>query len=110
MVPVNKVLVLPTPNIATQHPLPLPNPVAGAAAPTCAWPDCQPGFPGKRPMNLPISDRILGTPTAWSAKTGEVAASQADEMTDSKETQKRLIRLACVWGAMTLISVLMVVL
>lgn len=61
-------------------------------------------------MNLPISDRILGTPTAWSAKTGEVAVSQADEINDSKETQKRLMRLACVWGAMTLISVLMVVL
>ena len=96
--------------VAAQNPLPIPNSNTEAAAPTCAWPNCQPEIPEERPLNLPISDRILGTPTVWTAKTGEVAVSQTDEGKDGKEGQKRLRRQACVWGAMALISVLMLVL
>ena len=106
----NDVRTLDIATVAAQNPLPIPNSNTEAAAPTCAWPNCQPEIPEERPLNLPVSDRILGTPTVWTAKTGEVAVSQTAEGKEGKEGHKRLRRLTCVGGAMELISVLMVVL
>ena len=80
-------------------------------APTCTSPNCQPGASKESPLNLPISDRILDTPTAWRAKIGEIAVtSEADEGLDNKNSQKRLIRLICITAGMAFITVLMMVL
>lgn len=80
-------------------------------ATSCASPHCEPGTSEERPLNLPISDRILGTPTAWRAKIGEIAVtSEADEGLDSKKSQKRLIRLICITAGMAFITVFMMVL
>ena len=79
--------------------------------PTCTWPKCDPGTSDESPLNLPISDRILGTPTAWRAKIGEIAVtSDADEGVDSKDSRKRLIRLVCITAGMASITMLMMVL
>lgn len=59
---------------------------------------------------MPISDRILGTPTAWRAKVGEIAVkSQAEENWDSKNGKRRLRRLGCVVMGLLLITVVMFV-
>ena len=80
-------------------------------APTCAWPNCDSGASDGSPLNLPISDRILGTPTAWRAKIGEIAVtSDADEGVDSKDSRKRMIRLVCITAGMASITMLMLVL
>lgn len=77
----------------------------------CAWPNCQPGILGERPQNLPISDRILGMPTASSAKMGEVAMiSQADEGGEIKSRKKKIKRLGCLCAGFVTITVLMLVL
>lgn len=79
--------------------------------PTCTWPNYHDGTSEESPLNLPISDRILGTPTAWRAKIGEIAVtSEADEGVDSKDSRKRLIRLVCITTGMAFITMLMMVL
>jgi len=66
---------LPATTIPAHTVIPQGNPLSEATAPTCVPPNpnCQPGTPGKQVTDLPISDRILGTPTAWRAKIGEIA-------------------------------------
>ena len=80
-------------------------------APASTLTNCQPGVSEESPLNLPISDRILGTATAWRAKIGEIAVtSEADEGLDSKNSRKRLVRLICITTGMAFITVLMMVL
>lgn len=76
----------------------------------CASQNCRPENVGQKGQNLPISDRILGTPTAWRAKVGEIAVkSQAEENWDSKNGKRRLRRLGCVVMGLLLITVVMFV-
>lgn len=77
----------------------------------CGGPNGQPGTPGYRPQNLPISDRILGTPTASRAKIGEIAMrSQADEGGESKSRKNRLKRLGCLLAGFVALTVIMLIL
>ena len=59
--------------------VPARNALSGATAPTYVSPNanCQLGIPGKSVPDLPISDRVLGTPTAWRAKIGEIAVESS---------------------------------
>ena len=75
----------------------------------CTWSDCAPDGATDGVQDLPISDRILGTPTAWRAKIGEAAVtSQADEVWEKKEGSKRLRRLGCVVAGLVLIIGMMI--
>ena len=86
-------------------------PTSSSTVVTAPASNCQPGASEESPLNLPISDRILGTPTAWRAKIGEIAVtSEADEGLDSKNSRKRLIRLVCITTGMAFITMLMMVL
>ena len=81
---------------------------SGAGSPTCAWPNCQPGVPGISVVELPISQRVLGTPTATSAKSAEVAVrSGARRLGAVLRELERLIwvgtELAAVAGVMVLL-------
>ncbi len=97
--------------IPAQNVLLSESPGSAAVKPTWAWPNCQPGVPGYRAQNLPISDRILGTPTATRARIGEVAMeSQADEGGESKSRQNRLKRLGCLLAGFVFITVVMLIL
>ena len=78
---------------------------SGPGSPTCAWPNCQPGVPGISVVDLPISQRVLGTPTATSAKFAEVAVrSGARRLGAVLRELERLIwvgtELAAVAGVM----------
>lgn len=75
---------------------------------TCAWPNCQPGISGLKVLELPISDRVLGTPTAPSARMAEVAyGSGARNLRPLSRERARLvsvgIELTVVAGAMVLL-------
>ena len=68
---------------------------------------CQPGTPGLRVLDFFISDRVLGTPTAASAKLAEVAySSEARNLSTGSREQEILVpvrmELALVTGAMVL--------
>ena len=83
---------LPATTIPAHTVIPPGSPLAGANAPTCIPPNpnCQPGTPGKSVIELPISDRVLGTPTAWRAKVGEIAVeSRASRDCESKMSCRR---------------------
>ena len=72
--------------------------------------NCQPENVGQEGQKLPISDRNLGTPTAWRAKIGETAVeSQAEENWEGKNGKRRLRRLGCVVMGLLLITVVMFV-
>lgn len=59
---------------------------------------------------MPISDKILGIPTAWRAKISEIAMkSQAEENWDGKSGKRRLRRLGCVVMGLSVITVVMFV-
>lgn len=76
----------------------------------CVSQNCQPENIRQTGQNLPISDRILGTPTAWRAKIGEIAVkSQAEENWDGKNGKRTLRRLGCVVTGLLLITVVMFV-
>lgn len=82
---------------------------AEAGHPTCAWPNCQPGTPGLKVIELPISDRVLGTPTATSAKMAEMAyISGAGIFREIPRKRGRLIPVgmesAAVAGAMIMLQ------
>ena len=64
----------------------------GAGSPTCVWPNCQPGIPELRVVDLPIFDRVSGTPTAIRAKMAEVAyGSGARDLRAIRRKRERLI-------------------
>lgn len=80
------------------------------AVPTCASQNWQPENISQKGQDLPISDMILGTPTAWRAKIGEIAVkSQAEENWDGKNGKRRLRRLGCVVMGLLVITVVMFV-
>lgn len=67
-----------------------------------------PGTPGLKVIEIPISDRVLGTPTATSAKMAEMAyCSGAGILREVSRKQERLIpvgvELAAVAGAMIML-------
>ena len=66
---------LPATTIPAYTVIPPGSPVPGANILSCVPSslNCQPGTPGNSVTDLPISDRVLGTPTAWRAKVGEIA-------------------------------------
>lgn len=78
--------------------------------PTYALQNCQPEDIGQKGQDLPISDKILGIPTAWRAKISEIAMkSQAEENWDGKSGKRRLRRLGCVVMGLSVITVVMFV-
>ena len=100
--------IMPTPQV-TEPSAPSDNQMtAEAGYPTCAWPNCRPGTPGLKVMELPISDRVLGTPTATSAKMAEVAYSSGagTPRADSRKRETLIpvgLELAVVAGVMVML-------
>ena len=79
--------------------------------PASASHNCQPENTIQKGQDLSISDSILGTPTAWRAKLGEIAVkSQAEDNWDGKNGGKRrLRRLGYVVIGLLVITVVMFV-
>ena len=77
-------------------------PLSRAAAPTCTAPirDLRPGAPSKRVQDIPINERTWGTPTAWSAKLGEVAmkSSGRGEHVEQVTNWTRILWLMAMLG------------
>lgn len=78
--------------------------------PTYVSQNCQPKNIIQKGQDLPISDRILGTPTAWRAKFGEIAVRKRAEVNgDGENGVSRLQRLGCVIMGLLLMTVVMFV-
>ena len=86
------------------------NPSTDGTLPTCASQNCQPENASQQGHDLPTSDTILGKPTAWGAKIGEIAVqSQAEENWDGKNKKRRLRRLGRVVVGLLVVTVVMFV-
>lgn len=82
----------------------------GRALPTCASQSCQPENESQEGQNHPISDTILGSPSTWRAKMGEIAVqSQAEENWDVKKRKRRLRGLGHLFIGLLAITVVMFV-
>lgn len=75
-----------------------------------SWPTFEPSRTREQAADIPISERILGTPTATNRKIGLVAvSSDAEEGREGKAGRKRLRRLGCVLLGELIITVVMMV-
>lgn len=80
------------------------------AIPICTSQNCPPENISQKGQDLPISDTILGNPTAWRAKIGEIAVkSQAEENWDGRDSKRRLRKLGCVAMGLLVITAVMFV-